>query len=151
MSEKDDKPNEVRETAKSVGYGQPPEVTRFQKGRSGNPKGRPKGSLNVATAFTKALREKVTVNENGQRRTLTKLEAALKQLVNKAASGEMPALRQLIELSRDAEAKQNQTSEQSSVLMEVDQEVMNDLLKRFSRANEDQGTSEEHNGNDEQK
>jgi hypothetical protein len=151
MSGKDDKPNEVRETAKSVGYGTPPEATRFKKGISGNPRGRPKGSLNVASVFTRTLRERVVINEHGQRKTVTKLEAALKQLVNKAASGEMPALRQLIELSRDAEAKQNQTSEQSSVLMEVDQEVMDGLLKRFSRVNEDQGTSEECNGNDEQK
>jgi hypothetical protein len=29
-----------------VGYGKPPDATRFQPGRSGNPKGRPKGSRN---------------------------------------------------------------------------------------------------------
>ncbi len=80
------------EPAKEAGYGKPPETTRFKKGTSGNPKGRPKGSLNVATVFMKALREKVVINEHGQRKTVTKLEAALKQLANKAASGELRAL-----------------------------------------------------------
>lgn len=95
-----------------VGFGRPPQATRFKKGVSGNPKGRPKGSLNVATAFMKALREKVVINENGRRKTVTKLEAALKQLVNKAASGEISALKQLVELANDAEAKQELRGDQ---------------------------------------
>src|ERR1039458_6542262 len=67
MSTKDDKPDEFPEPEKSVGYGAPPEATRFKKGVSGNPKGRPRGSLNVATVFTKILRERVVINEHGQR------------------------------------------------------------------------------------
>src|SRR5437764_1858625 len=121
MHPSDDVTETTHEPAKSVGYGNPPEVTRFQKGRSGNPKGRPKGSLNVSTAFTKALREKVVVNENGQRKTVTKLEAALKQLINQAASGNLRALRQLVELAQDAEAKQNTQGAQNPDLSDLDQ------------------------------
>jgi Family of unknown function (DUF5681) len=33
-----------------VGYGKPPKTTRFKKGKSGNPGGRPKGSLNLQRA-----------------------------------------------------------------------------------------------------
>ena len=34
-----------------VGYGKPPKETRFRKGQSGNPKGRPKGAKNKAPAL----------------------------------------------------------------------------------------------------
>src|SRR6266481_1773471 len=131
MNTNDDKPNEVPEPAKSVGYCTPPEATRFEKGVSGNPKGRPKGSLNVATVFTKTLRERVVISEHGQRKTVTKLEAALKQLVNKAASGDLRALAQLVALAQDAEAKQNVPGMQEPVISELDQEVMDGILKRF--------------------
>jgi hypothetical protein len=120
-----------------VGFCRPPETTRFKKGISGNPKGRPKGSLNVATAFTKALREKVVINEAGKRKTVTKLEAALKQLVNKAASGEITALKQLVELARDAEAKQTAASaSQPTTFSEIDREVMEGILKRFEASDD---------------
>ena len=129
----DKKPNDNQ-----VGYCRPPEATRFRKGRSGNPKGRPKGSLNVATVFTKTLREKVVINENGQRKAVTKLEAALKQLVNKAATGDTRALRLLLELARDAEAKQNAGGEQIPIVGELDQEVIEGILKRVQEG-EQQG------------
>ena len=83
-----------------VGYGKPPESTRFKKGESGNPRGRPKGRKNWITQADRILNEKVTVNENGRRTTITKFEAAVKQLVNKAASGDHRAIQELLALQR---------------------------------------------------
>jgi Family of unknown function (DUF5681) len=155
MSRKDDQPNEVPGPEKPVGYGSPPQATRFKKGVSGNPKGRPKGSLNVASAFAKTLRERVVINENGKRKTVTKLEAALKQLVNKAASGDLRACAQLVALARDAEAKLSMPGTQEPVLGNLDQEVMDGIMKRFLKAGEEEeeklqpGVSEETNGHNE--
>ena len=70
-----------------VGYGKPPLHTRFRKGQSGNPKGRAKGTKNFATIFMKAMRQSVTITENGKRRKISKLDAAVTQLANDAARG----------------------------------------------------------------
>ncbi len=123
-----------------VGYRSPPEATRFQKGISGNPRGRPKGSLNVATVLVKTLREKAVITENGRRKTVTKLEAALKQLVNKAAAGDLRALRHLTALAHDAEAQQNARDTELLDLGEMDRDVMQGILRRFQGTKE-QGTS----------
>jgi Family of unknown function (DUF5681) len=114
-----------------LGYCNPPEYTRFKKGRSGNPHGRPKGTLNLATVLERTLREKVVLNENGRRKTVSKLEAAIKQLTNKAASGELRALQLLAALVRSAEERANQTAVQNSDLTEADEKVILGILKRL--------------------
>lgn len=124
---------------KQVGYRNPPEATRFKKGQSGNPTGRRKGSLNVATVFAKTLREKVVVNENGQRKTVTKFEAAIKQFVNKAASGDLRALQLLVSLSREAETRERESQPKSLTLHESDQKVIEGILKRFQTVTGNQG------------
>ncbi len=129
----DDKNKPTKPNHGAVGYGKPPEHTRFKKGQSGNPSGRPKGTLNVATALKKTLREKVVINENGRRKTVTKLEAAFKQLVNMAATGELRAIQLLSALVRSIEEQPNQQSGQQTELGDADQKVLDSILKRFGK------------------
>jgi len=60
-----------------VGYGKPPRDTQFKKGHSGNPRGRPSGSKNLATLVTEALNEPVIIAENGERRKISKRQAII--------------------------------------------------------------------------
>jgi Family of unknown function (DUF5681) len=86
-----------------VGYGRPPRDTRFRKGQSGNPRGRPNGSESLARLARRVLNEKIAVRENGKRRTISKLEAVLKQLTNKGVSGDLRAIRELLKLPVETE------------------------------------------------
>lgn len=85
-----------RDANYEVGYGQPPRRTQFKKGRSGNPKGRPRGSRNATTLLKEALNEQVVITENGRRRTITKKEVIITQIVNKAASGDHRSIQLLL-------------------------------------------------------
>src|ERR1700730_1205296 len=85
-----------READYEVGYGKPPCHTQFKKGRSGNPKGRPRGAKNSATLLNEALREPVIITHNGRRKTISKKQAIMMQIVNKAASGDHRAIQLLL-------------------------------------------------------
>jgi len=74
-----------------VGFAKPPKSTRFKKGQSGNPKGRTKGALNLATVLSNQLNEKIEVKEGGRVRKKTKGEVLVTQVVNKAAGGDLKA------------------------------------------------------------
>jgi hypothetical protein len=114
-----------------TGYGKPPVNRRFKKGQSGNPSGRPKGSKNAASVIKRALNERVTINEGGRRKTITKLEAAVKQLVNKAASGDLRVGKLFLLILQMAEQDIQETQFSVSGLDDDDQKVVNSLLERW--------------------
>jgi hypothetical protein len=80
-----------------VGYGKPPAHTRWKPGQSGNPKGRPRRTTDLAKLIDAELDQLVQINENGRRRTLTKREVFAKALVHDGAKGNAQARRMLYE------------------------------------------------------
>jgi Family of unknown function (DUF5681) len=74
-----------------IGYGKPPKATQFKKGKSGNPRGRPKGRRNLATDLAAELNEHVTVLEEGRSRRISKQRALIKSLMAKALQGDVRA------------------------------------------------------------
>jgi hypothetical protein len=113
-----------------IGYGKPPADTRFVKGQSGNPHGRPKGKRNLATMLQAALNETVMITENGKRKQITKLEATFKQIVNKAASGDIASTKLLIQMFPWLETLLDEKATKS-ISNEADLEVMKHLQKRL--------------------
>jgi hypothetical protein len=86
-----------------VGFAKPPIATRFRKGLSGNPAGRPRGSKNITTILEQELEQRVVIRENGRQRKVTKRRASMKQFVNKAIAGDPRALQLLINYLRELE------------------------------------------------
>jgi hypothetical protein len=81
-----------------VGYGRPPVHSRFQPGKSGNPKGRPKRTKNLKADLTEELAERVQVTENGRPLKISKQRLMLKALVTKAIKGDTKAASTIINL-----------------------------------------------------
>jgi hypothetical protein len=81
-----------------VGYRRPPKATRFLPGKSGNPKGRPKGGRAPGAILNDIFRQKITVTENGKARRVSALEAMLRRLRNDALRSDAGALKLLLSL-----------------------------------------------------
>ena len=114
-----------------VGYGRPPKHSRFKPGHSGNPRGRPKGPKRLIDAVEASLSEKVTVNENGSRRQIAKREAIAKQLVNKAASGDLAAIKLLSQLMNKTHDQNGPSVTDPETANESDASVIAAIVRRF--------------------
>jgi hypothetical protein len=113
-----------------VGYGKPPRHTRFEPGRSGNPRGRPPGAKNMKTLLSKALNELVVVTEPGGRRKVSKREAIVTQLVNRSAKADYRAIQILLGMLRDIEGDSDAHSSDAA-FTEADQQIIQRIRSRL--------------------
>jgi hypothetical protein len=86
-----------------IGYGRPPTSTRFQKGRSGNPKGRPRGRQN-RPPYDVVLGQTVTIKEDGSERQVTAAEAFLLYMTKRGLDGDGAAARSAMAAIEEARA-----------------------------------------------
>jgi hypothetical protein len=84
-----------------VGYGKPPQSTRFKKGVSGNPRGRPKTSQQkLGSVMTDVLNREIEYMEAGRPKRASIMEVIITQLVSRAAKGDVAAGRMILKLKQ---------------------------------------------------
>ena len=94
-----------------VGHCKPPKKTQFQKGRSGNPSGRPRGARNKVTQadfetmFISEAYRQIEIAENGRPLKMTVIQAAVRRLGLEAARGDRKALQTLLTHVQSIEAR----------------------------------------------
>ena len=127
-----------------VGYKKPPMHSRFPKGKSGNPRGRPKEAPTVDAVLMKTLRARVTVTENGRRMKMSRMELIIKQLLNKASAGDLPSIQLLLRLHRDGTPADNNGhggTPYSSTFEDERAEILS-LLKEYQAPEEPEDKSD---------
>jgi len=82
-----------------IGYRRPPTASRFTKGRSGNPTGRPKGAKGHL-GLRKVLQRRVSIAIDGRRESVDLTEAVALQLSRQALAGNVPAARELFKIAQ---------------------------------------------------
>jgi len=116
-----------------VGYGKPPCHTRFKKGQSGNPKGRPSDTKNLSALLDQALDERVILAEDGKRKKISKRQAFINQLVDQAAKGDLRAGKILLDIYPGVESRPEAeaASSQTSIFSAADLKVIEQLKARL--------------------
>jgi len=87
-----------------VGYRKPPVATRFQKGTSGNPSGRPKKVtqlLDPGLILEAIDNEEIAVFANGKRKPMKKAEIDFRQQFTKAINGDLKTARLLVQMAEE--------------------------------------------------
>ena len=104
-------------------------ATRFAAGKSGNPRGRPKGVRPVGAILQDIIGRKIAVTENGRTRRIAVLEVALRRLANDAMRGDPKAFKlflMLIERYSDSP----ETAIRLGELLAEDQAILEHYLQK---------------------
>jgi hypothetical protein len=112
-----------------VGYGRPPKATQFKRGKSGNPKGRPKGARTVGAILQDVIAQKIAVTENGKTRRVPAVEGLFRRVLSDALRGDLGAVKLLMSFA-DRYADSPETKIKLSDMMAEDRQILEQYLHR---------------------
>ena len=118
-----------------VGYGKPPQETRFRKGQSGNPAGRRKGSRGLKADLHDELNARLTISIAGKKVKDTTQRLMLRTLATRAASGNVQATRLLVDLIMQVFGPGDRGGEAQS-LSAMDRALLDRALARIDAGND---------------
>lgn len=119
------------DTNYEIGYGKPPEHTRFAPGQSGNPKGRPRGSRNLSTVVGELARQTMTITEGGRPRRVPRYTALNLILWGKALKGDHKAFMAIHQSMRDAGLLRAEVEVEQPAFSQDDQLIIHDYIARI--------------------
>jgi hypothetical protein len=124
-----------------IGYRQPPKYTQFQKGKSGNPKGRPRKIKDAATSETsemddilrKQLDRKLFIRDGTETKQVTVREAISVAQQKSALGGSVAAQRDLLRSARELEARDAERKVAADKKIREDQELEKSMYDHYVR------------------
>jgi len=104
-----------------IGRGNPPQHTRFAKGKSGNPK----------AIMMDAARDQVTATIAGKERKISKIQATAMQLATKAAGGDPTSIGRFLDWMDEFEARAAAARPEEFPFSDADLAVIREVYKRM--------------------
>ena len=115
-----------------VGNKKPPKETRFALGKSGNPSGRPKGSLGLKQKFERELKKVVIVNVNGKPTKMTQEDIMVTTFVRNSMKGDVKTANLLFRVTGH-DAAENAASAANEEFAPPDKEALQRVATRMLR------------------
>jgi hypothetical protein len=114
----------------------PPKRTQFKPGQSGNPAGRPKGSISLKTKVDRELRKPISVVKNGKLTKMTKGDVIVAQLVESSMKGDVRTATMVLRMIEDVTAAMGTANESVEISM-PDKDALKRINARLQRLVED--------------
>lgn len=90
--------NNEKKAEYAVGRGKTPKHTRYRKGKSGNPNGRPRNAARSSPSSADLLRELVVVEDRGKKVRMSRKQVGIRKRVEAAAQGDLRSAKELVKL-----------------------------------------------------
>ncbi len=116
------------------GFKHPPKDHQFKPGRSGNPGGRPKDSRNLRTDLAQLMKKSISIREGGKSRRISRQQAMLLSLYDKALHGDVQAAKNLLDMIVKLNLVPSTDLPADETLAESDEAIIADFLRRNQTA-----------------